>query len=108
LLFTITYFLIDVVASCYAVKGPIFATQTKDVKFFPQGVSTVAQLRRLIPEHLPFVTIGGINDAQKAALVREAGSDSIAVIAAITSLGIENKDAIQETVTELRVRMEAE
>jgi thiamine monophosphate synthase len=37
-----------------------------------------------VPKSMPLVAIGGINNAEIAKLVREAGADCVAVIGAIT------------------------
>lgn len=68
----------------YISMGPIYATSSKKLEFHPQGLNTVRTWRRLIPPHIPFVTIGGINSLQAATENREAGADCIAVISAIT------------------------
>jgi hydroxymethylpyrimidine kinase / phosphomethylpyrimidine kinase / thiamine-phosphate diphosphorylase len=68
----------------YISVGPIFATSSKKVAFDPQGLSVVALWRSLIPEHIPLVVIGGINDAETVAQVRAAGADGVAVIGAVT------------------------
>lgn len=68
----------------YIAIGPVFATATKqnpDPVVGPEGVRLARALTRR-----PLVAIGGIT-AQNAALVREAGADSVAVIAAIFSPG---------------------
>jgi hydroxymethylpyrimidine kinase / phosphomethylpyrimidine kinase / thiamine-phosphate diphosphorylase len=68
----------------YISVGPVFATSSKDVAFDPQGLETVTKWRQLIPPSVPLVTIGGINDMTTAKLNKDAGSDCIAVISAIT------------------------
>jgi hydroxymethylpyrimidine kinase/phosphomethylpyrimidine kinase/thiamine-phosphate diphosphorylase len=68
----------------YISMGPVFETSSKNVKFDPQGLATVKKWRELIPPTIPFVSIGGINDAAAANSNREAGSDCVAVIGAIT------------------------
>lgn len=68
----------------YISMGPVFATSSKKVGFDPQGIETVAKWRQLIPPSVPFVTIGGINDVHATRLNKDAGSDCIAVIGAIT------------------------
>jgi hydroxymethylpyrimidine kinase/phosphomethylpyrimidine kinase/thiamine-phosphate diphosphorylase len=68
----------------YISLGPVFGTASKKVNFEPQGLSTVQQFRRLIPPRMPFVVIGGINDASVAAQVKACGADCVAVIGAIT------------------------
>jgi thiamine-phosphate diphosphorylase len=68
----------------YISLGPVFATSSKKVQFEPQGLAIVARWRKLIPPNIPFVTIGGINDVNAAKRNRNAGSDCVAVIGAIT------------------------
>jgi len=68
----------------YISLGPIFATNSKNVKFDPQGLSVVTKWRELLPPDMPLVVIGGIGDAASAAKVREAGADCVAVIGAVT------------------------
>jgi hydroxymethylpyrimidine kinase/phosphomethylpyrimidine kinase/thiamine-phosphate diphosphorylase len=68
----------------YISLGPVFSTQSKDVKFDPQGLETVRQWRSLIPPHIPLIAIGGINNADVAKVVREAGAECSAVIGAVT------------------------
>lgn len=64
--------------------GPIHATKSKKVQSDPQGLDTGSRWRKLIPANVPFVTIGGIRDVDTARQNREAGSDCVAVIGAIT------------------------
>lgn len=68
----------------YISLGPIFATSSKKVQFDPQGLEVAAQWRKLIPQDIPFVTIGGIGDVHTARQNREIGADCIAVIGAVT------------------------
>jgi thiamine-phosphate diphosphorylase len=68
----------------YISLGPIFATSSKKVNFDPQGLEVAAQWRKLIPQNIPFVTIGGISDVQAARENRKIGADCIAVIGAVT------------------------
>lgn len=67
----------------YISMGPVYATSSKKVGFYPQGLDTVRKWRRLIPPHIPFITIGGINNLRAATANKEAGADCIAVISAI-------------------------
>jgi len=69
----------------YISLGPVFATGSKNVQFDPQGLEIVSKWRQLIPPDVPLVTIGGIGDATTASRVRQAGSDCVAVIGAVTS-----------------------
>lgn len=68
----------------YISLGPVLATNSKDVKFDPQGLETVRQWRALIPPNIPLVAIGGISNAEVAKIVREAGAECSAVIGAVT------------------------
>jgi len=68
----------------YVSLGPVFSTRSKDVGFRPQGLETVGLWRRLIDRGVPLVAIGGIDDADIARKVREAGADCVAVIGAVT------------------------
>lgn len=68
----------------YISLGPVFATNSKNVNFDPQGLSTVTQWRNLIHDEIPLVAIGGINSGDSAKLVKDAGADCVAVIGAIT------------------------
>jgi thiamine monophosphate synthase len=69
----------------YISLGPIFATSSKKVGFDPQGLRILSKWRDLIPPYIPLVTIGGINDVAAAKANKDAGSDCIAVIGAVTS-----------------------
>ena len=68
----------------YISLGPIFATSSKKVGFDPQGLDILSRWRSLIPHSIPFVTIGGINTIEAAKMNKQAGSDCIAVIGAVT------------------------
>ncbi|KAL3940951.1 MAG: hypothetical protein SGBAC_004604 [Bacillariaceae sp.] len=68
----------------YISLGPIFATSSKKVGFDPQGLGILSKWRDLIPPSIPFVTIGGINTIETAKSNKQAGSDCIAVIGAVT------------------------
>ena len=61
--------------------------------FDPQGLGILSKWRQLIPPDIPLVTIGGINDVQRARQNKESGSDCIAVIGAITT--VDEKDLSQ-------------
>merc|ERR1740139_1370701 len=67
----------------YVSLGPIFQTKSKMVAFEPQGCQTIKRWRALIPKDIPLVVIGGIDDANKARQVREAGADTVALIGAL-------------------------
>ncbi len=66
----------------YIACGPMYATQSKDMPWQPQGTHNVAYWSALLP--LPLVAIGGIN-VERAAEARQAGAAGIAVISAITA-----------------------
>ncbi len=66
----------------YIAFGPVYATQTKDMPWIPQGAQGLAIWRKLLAE-FPMVAIGGIHGARFEA-VKDAGVDSIAMVSAIT------------------------
>ncbi len=68
----------------YISLGPVFGTKSKNVAFDPQGLDTVRKWKELIHPSIPLVAIGGINDAETVAQVKDAGADCVAVISAIT------------------------
>ena len=61
----------------YTAIGSIFATASKDIDYKPVGVEEFVRLRRLIRG--PVVAIGGIT-LEKAAELKDAGADGLAVI----------------------------
>jgi hydroxymethylpyrimidine kinase/phosphomethylpyrimidine kinase/thiamine-phosphate diphosphorylase len=65
----------------YIACGPIFATQSKDMPWIPQGLDNLRYWAGLLP--LPVVGIAGI-DASNVAEVAATGAASAAVISAIT------------------------
>ena len=65
----------------YIACGPLFATQSKDMPWTPQGLDNLRYWARLLP--VPVVGIGGIGVAQMAD-VAATGVASAAVISAIT------------------------
>jgi len=65
----------------YISLGPIYPTSSKKVRFGPQGLETLKEWRKLV--NTPLIAIGGIS-FERAPEVIQAGSDSIAVISAIT------------------------
>ncbi|CAM2008011.1 bifunctional hydroxymethylpyrimidine kinase/phosphomethylpyrimidine kinase [Acanthopleuribacter pedis] len=65
----------------YMAVGPIFTTQTKDMRFAPQGIEALRRWRRSLS--YPLVAIGGIKKHHIATLL-SAGADSLAVITAVT------------------------
>lgn len=64
----------------YIACGPIYATQSKDMPWLPQGNHNLAYWCALLP--LPVVAIGGIKLAQ-ATVCSQDGADGVAVISAI-------------------------
>jgi hydroxymethylpyrimidine kinase / phosphomethylpyrimidine kinase / thiamine-phosphate diphosphorylase len=66
----------------YIACGPMYATQSKDMPWQPQGTHNVAYWSTLLP--LPLVAIGGIN-VERASEARKAGAAGVAVISAITA-----------------------
>ena len=65
----------------YIACGPIFATQSKDMPWIPQGLDNLRYWANVLP--LPVVGIAGI-DASNVADVAATGAASAAVISAIT------------------------
>jgi hydroxymethylpyrimidine kinase/phosphomethylpyrimidine kinase/thiamine-phosphate diphosphorylase len=66
----------------YIACGPMYATQSKDMPWQPQGAHNVSYWSALLP--LPLVAIGGIN-VERASEARQAGAAGVAVISAITA-----------------------
>jgi hydroxymethylpyrimidine kinase / phosphomethylpyrimidine kinase / thiamine-phosphate diphosphorylase len=66
----------------YIACGPMYATQSKDMPWQPQGTHNVAYWSALLT--LPLVAIGGIN-VERASEARKAGAAGVAVISAITA-----------------------
>lgn len=62
----------------YVALGPIYETKLKAMPWAPQGLDKIKEWRRRIGR-LPLVAIGGLTP-ERAAGVREAGADSLAVI----------------------------
>ena len=65
----------------YIACGPIFATQSKDMPWIPQGLDNLRYWAQLLP--LPVVGIAGIG-VHNVAEVAATGAASAAVITAIT------------------------
>lgn len=65
----------------YIACGPIFATQSKDMPWIPQGLDNLRYWAGVLP--LPVVGIAGI-DVSNVAAVAATGAASAAVISAIT------------------------
>lgn len=66
----------------YIACGPMYATQSKDMPWQPQGTHNIAYWSALLP--LPLAAIGGIN-VERASEARKAGAAGVAVISAITA-----------------------
>jgi thiamine-phosphate pyrophosphorylase len=64
----------------YVAVGPIYATTSKEHPLPPQGLELIRAVRAAVP--CPIVAIGGIT-AETAPLVRAAGADAVAMIAAL-------------------------
>ena len=88
----------------YISVGPIYGTTSKDVKFAPQGLSTLQHWRTLIGPDIPLVSIGGISNPQLAKENKDSGADCIAVIGAITQH--DNPTDIAHAIDELYQAME--
>lgn len=67
----------------YIAFGPVYATQTKDMPWIPQGASGLAIWRTLLKD-VSMVAIGGIHD-ERFEQVKKMGVDSIAMVSAITA-----------------------
>lgn len=66
----------------YIAFGPVYATQTKDMPWVPQGENGLAYWRAQLAD-FPLVAIGGIH-GERFEKVKAQGVDSIAMISAIT------------------------
>jgi hydroxymethylpyrimidine kinase/phosphomethylpyrimidine kinase/thiamine-phosphate diphosphorylase len=67
----------------YIALGPVYATNSKQMPWIPQGVEKVATWTKLLEGHYPFVAIGGI-DLERAKTLNTTGVGSVAMISAIT------------------------
>lgn len=67
----------------YIAIGPIYSTQTKVMRFQPQGLKQLQQWVALLKPHYPITAIGGIN-AERAPDVLATGVDSCAMVTGIT------------------------
>jgi len=72
----------------YIALGPIFDSPTKQTGRMPLGLEAIAAIRRRLT--LPLVAIGGIT-LDRAAAVREAGADSVAVISDLYAGDLANR-----------------
>jgi thiamine-phosphate pyrophosphorylase len=66
----------------YIALGPIYPTLLKEMPWEPQGLSRIAEWKRLVA-NIPLVAIGGLT-VERLAGVFEAGADSAAVVTDIT------------------------
>ncbi|MFY0641918.1 MAG: thiamine phosphate synthase [Bermanella sp.] len=66
----------------YIAFGPVYATQTKDMPWVPQGETGLAYWHAQLTD-FPLVAIGGIHN-ERFEKVKAQGVDSIAMISAIT------------------------
>lgn len=64
----------------YIALGPIFATNSKPMRFAPQGIERLRDWRRYVDR--PLVAIGGINFSN-IDLVKATGADGIAMISGL-------------------------
>ena len=65
----------------YIAYGPVFATQSKDMPWIPQGLTELAYWQQLLD--YPVVAIGGI-DLERAKAIHALGVSGIAMISYIT------------------------
>lgn len=65
----------------YIAYGPVFATQSKDMPWIPQGLTELAYWQKLLD--YPVVAIGGI-DLERAKAIHALGVSGIAMISYIT------------------------
>ena len=88
----------------YIACGPMYATQSKDMPWQPQGMHNVAYWSTLLP--LPLVAIGGIN-VERASVARQAGAAGVAVISAITAAAPPEAAimALNEAIDSLKTRI---
>ncbi|KAB8029686.1 thiamine phosphate synthase [Fluviispira multicolorata] len=63
----------------YVALGPIFPTQTKIMRFAPQGILRINEWRELIPRDILLVAIGGIS-LEHGLSIYSKGANSISVI----------------------------
>lgn len=69
----------------YIAFGPVYATQTKEMPWTPQGAKGLNIWRKLLQD-FPMVAIGGIHD-ERFEHVKAMGVDSIAMVSAIIQAG---------------------
>lgn len=87
-----------ILPSCIAC-GPIFATQTKEMQWLPQGDDNLAYWCKVAG--LPVVAIGGI-DVQRSESIVRSGAQGLAVVSAITHA----RDP-QQAIAELQMVIQA-
>ena len=68
----------------YIALGPIFPTTSKIMPWAPQGVNTLKEWQRLLPDNCQLVAIGGINLNNINEIIA-AGIKNIALISGITA-----------------------
>lgn len=71
------------IAPSYIAFGPVYATQTKDMPWIPEGETGLAYWRQQLP-NFPLVAIGGIHN-ERFEKVKAQNVDSIAMVSAITA-----------------------
>ena len=88
----------------YIACGPMYATQSKDMPWQPQGTHNVAYWSALLP--LPLVAIGGIT-VERASEARQAGAAGVAVISAITAATSPEAAimALKQTIENVKTRI---
>lgn len=70
------------IAPSYIAFGPVYATQTKDMSWVPEGETGLAYWRQQL-SNFPLVAIGGIH-GERFEKVKAQGVNSIAMVSAIT------------------------
>jgi len=86
----------EAVGADYIGAGPVFATPSKEDAAPPFGLETLAKIKEHVS--IPVVAIGGINQ-ENAKSVRDAGTDAIAVISAVSG----QKDMTEATEKLVRI-----
>ena len=70
----------------YVAVGPVFGTATKDTGYEAVGLAAIAVARRILPDGIPVLAIGGIT-IERAADALAAGASAVAVISDLLSAG---------------------
>ena len=78
--------------------GPIYNTNTKEMKFGPRGLQQLSEWVQLLSPHYPLTAIGGIN-IERATDVLATGVGSCAMVSAITEA--EDVSAVVKTLQDL-------